>query len=132
MVCWGTDAIQPGKVAYVGCFYRFLQFYYNFHEVLNWSFPIEKDGRVSGGLKYQEGRLVVVGDVIRAVKKLRDDDTLTDSVRALLDQAAANWSAQLERYQTTNPGAMTWIAYSQGGVDAVAEVRRALLPPASA
>lgn len=69
---------------------------------------LHKDGRVSGGLKYDEGRLVVVR---AAMRKLRsgDDPALEDEL--------TKWQHQLDRYQNQEPRSMPWIAYSQGGVD---------------
>lgn len=67
---------------------------------------IHKDGRVTGGLKYQEGRLVEFGaDILTA--------------------AQIKWTQQLERYQVPECPSIPWIAYSQGGVDAIEQIRQA-------
>lgn len=78
---------------------------------------IHKDGQVTGGMKYQEGRLVVMGEVIRRIKK---GETPAD----VLDSLATRWTAQLAQYQSVERPTMAWVAYSQGGVDAIAEIRR--------
>lgn len=90
---------------------------------------LHKDGRVSGGLKYEEGRLVAFGNVRRALRRLPADAGLPDALAAILHAEAAEWHALLERHQSADRPAMTWLAYSQGGVDAVARMQRELLPP---
>lgn len=88
---------------------------------------IHKDGRVTGGLKYQEGRLVVLGSVIRQIRQLAQDDSLPDLLDGLLTAEAARWSAQLARYQAAERPAIIWVAYSQGGLDTVQEIQHGLL-----
>jgi hypothetical protein len=87
---------------------------------------IHKDGRVTGGLKYQEGRLVVLGAIIRQVKEL-PPAIPPDSLAAILTAEAAHWEADLARYRAAERPAIPWVAYSQGGVDTIGEIRRALL-----
>lgn len=79
---------------------------------------IHKDGQVTGGLKYEEGRLVVYGDLIRAAKQLDSADDFPATVTAM----QAKWEKQLARYQSQTPRSMPWVAYSQGGVDTLHEV----------
>ncbi len=74
---------------------------------------LHKDGRVSGGLKYDEGRLVVVR---AAMRKLRSSD------EPALEDELAKWQQQLDRYQNQEPRSMPWIAYSQGGVDTLKQL----------
>lgn len=88
---------------------------------------IHKDGRVTGGLKYQEGRLVVLGSVIRQIRQRAQEDTLPGLLDSILSAEAARWSAQLARYQAAERPAIAWVAYSQGGLDAVREIRHSLL-----
>lgn len=76
---------------------------------------IHKDGSVSGGLKYDEGRLVVLGDMLRW---LREVDPFTDeAVRAYLAEQAARWGKLLARHTGAERPSMPWVAYSQGGAD---------------
>lgn len=77
---------------------------------------IHKDGQVTGGLKYDEGRLVAVREIMRL---LRDPDTAPTTFEAQM----AHWQKQLARYQAQERQSMPWIAYSQGGVDVYAAVR---------
>lgn len=72
---------------------------------------VHKDGRVTGGLKYEEGRLVVIGDVIRYAKQH------PDNLHSTIITETQKWRSQLERHQSKDQPALTWIAYSQGGVD---------------
>lgn len=88
---------------------------------------IHKDGRVTGGLKYQEGRLVVLGSVIRQIRQRAQADSLPGLLDSILSAEAARWSAQLARYQAAERPAITWVAYSQGGLDTVQEIRHSLL-----
>lgn len=88
---------------------------------------IHKDGHVTGGLKYEEGRLVAFGNVRRQVKHLSPDANMTQAVSDIIAAEAATWAAELERHRAKERPAMTWIAYSQGGVDATGQLRRALL-----
>jgi hypothetical protein len=78
---------------------------------------IHKDGHVTGGLKYDEGRLVAVREIMR----LLDDDptNLPDA----FEEKAAGWQRQLARYRAQERPSMPWVAYNQGGVDVYAAVR---------
>lgn len=84
----------------------------------------DRDGRVTDGLKYQEGRLVVLSEVIRDLKGGRPRDAV--AIAALVAAAAERWGGQLSRHQASDNPALLWVAYSQGGVDAAAEIRRLL------
>jgi hypothetical protein len=82
---------------------------------------LHKDGSVSGGLKYDEGRLVALGDALRAARKAEPGLTPA-ALRLLLEGEQAKWQAQLARYLGQERRSMPWIAYSQGGVDMYAEM----------
>lgn len=84
----------------------------------------DRDGRVTDGLKYQEGRLVVLSEFIRDLKGGRPRDVM--AIAALLEAAAERWGGQLARHQASDHPAILWVAYSQGGVDAVTEIARLL------
>lgn len=86
---------------------------------------LHKDGRVTGGLKYQEGRLVVLGSLIRQLKQGTTAD-VTTALAASLTTEGEKWQAQLARYQAQARPAITWLAYCQGGVDTIAEIRQHL------
>lgn len=86
---------------------------------------VHKDGHVTGGLKYEEGRLVVFSNLIRRVKRLQSDDD-PDTLMIFLDTETDKWQQQLARYQADERPAITWVAYSQGGVDALESVRQIL------
>ncbi len=80
---------------------------------------LHKDGHVTGGMKYDEGRLVVLGAILRRLKQ--SDDSGTDLLGGLHDFVQAEqqrWQSQLQQHQNTEQPSMSWIAYSQGGVDA--------------
>lgn len=70
---------------------------------------IHKDGRVTGGMKYDEGRLVV----LQAARAWVDGD-----LPQRLDQELTRWRARL-----INATSVPWRAYYQGVVDALAELR---------
>lgn len=82
---------------------------------------LHKDGRVTGGLKYDEGRLVALMDLRRSVRKaeLIGDSNLASTIEAEIDR----WRRDLHRYQTAQRPSLSWIAYSQGGVDALQAIR---------
>ncbi|MFN7209476.1 MAG: hypothetical protein ACK4P1_03670 [Aggregatilineales bacterium] len=76
---------------------------------------VTKDGRVTDGLKYAEGRLVALCNLER---RLRAEE----AHEAALAAETAYWRALYERH-----AAMAWRAYAQGGWDACAECLNALL-----
>jgi hypothetical protein len=79
---------------------------------------LHKDGRVDGGLKYEEGRVIALRDLQRALRSAQDEPadgtSLTETARA----EHARWQADLEIYQGQGRP-LTWLAYAQGGVDAL-------------
>ncbi|MCB9436369.1 MAG: hypothetical protein H6673_05160 [Anaerolineales bacterium] len=72
---------------------------------------IHTDGQVTGGLKYEEGRLIVITTLRRQLKS--GDQDPQSMIEVLLNQ----WQQQLEHHIQQKPSSMPWIAYSQGGVD---------------
>lgn len=86
---------------------------------------IHKEGRVTGGLKYHEGRLVVLGEIIRQFKRMSPFDA--GEAAMILKNEGEKWQAQLARHQFKEQPAISWVAYSQGGVDAVTEIEALLL-----
>lgn len=80
---------------------------------------VHKSGQVTGGVKYDEGRMAAFSDLKRA---LRGGDSLAaDALRDLFTAQADRWQAQLERHQAQPQPSMPWVAYSQGGLDACRE-----------
>jgi hypothetical protein len=74
---------------------------------------IQKDGRVSGGLKYEEGRLVALQWVLRTLQK--QGDAGFSVIAAERDY----WLKALADVQAKSPPPILWVAYRQGGVDAL-------------
>jgi hypothetical protein len=84
---------------------------------------LHKDGRVSGGLKYLEGRLVALSELTRAVKQPGGDNLLAAAVPPLLDAFHDKWQRQLVQHQSNRPLSMPWVAYCQGGLDAICDIQ---------
>jgi hypothetical protein len=75
---------------------------------------LQRDGRVTGGVKYHEGRLVSYRALARTLGETPDD-----RVPEVLAEHAARWRADLERH--AGRGATQWAAYATGGLDAATE-----------
>ena len=73
---------------------------------------VHKDGRVTGGLKYQEGRLVALNGVRRLAH--RNDDLST-----ALDDLEEHWTAELDARRAEEHASPPWVAYATGGVEAI-------------
>lgn len=80
---------------------------------------VHKDGRVTGGLKYREGRLSAFAEA-RRLARARSD------IEAALTAQLQRWSDELERHRTSSPPSMAWVAYATGGFDASREALEAL------
>lgn len=82
---------------------------------------LQQDGRVTGGVKYDEGRLVALS---AARRKLRAAGKVTEpaAYRAELVRELETWRDALRDQQARERPAMPWLAYRQGGVDALDEV----------
>lgn len=78
---------------------------------------IHRDGRVTGGAKYAEGRLVALADLQRRLR---------GSAPAEFDSLARSelrqWNEELARHRSLPTPSLPWLAYRQGGCDALAEV----------
>ncbi len=81
---------------------------------------LHKDGRVTGGLKYDEGRLVALTAARRLVRKHLGDSA--DALHSVLSAEQDRWRRKLQIYRSAERPSMTWIAYYQGGVDALDEL----------
>jgi hypothetical protein len=75
---------------------------------------LDKAGRATSGAKYHEGCLVALRAARRLVQSA-DTALAPAQVQQLRDQWHANRSAQQARQQPSLP----WLAYTQGGVDAL-------------
>lgn len=79
---------------------------------------VHKDGRVTGGLKYHEGRL----NAFAELRRLAQDGRLDAATMAEVER---RWSGELSR-RSDEPSSPLWISYATGGVEAVEEARVAL------
>ena len=73
---------------------------------------VHKDGRVTGGLKYHEGRLVALNEVRRLAHRAHDLPTA-------LDDLEDHWTAELDVRRTAEHASPPWVAYATGGVEAI-------------
>lgn len=72
---------------------------------------VHKDGRVTGGLKYQEGRLHALAEA----RRLAGSDDLDSALQGLV----ARWQTELDRRRGSESPSLPWVAYATGGVEAV-------------
>lgn len=77
---------------------------------------VHKDGRVTGGLKYQEGRMSALAAVRRSVVG-------GEPPAEVLASAEAHWAADFETRRIASPSSPMWVSYATGGLDAVREAR---------
>ena len=75
---------------------------------------VHKDGRVTGGLKYQEGRLVALNEVRRLAHRSASTD-----LAGALDDLEGHWTAELDVRRTAEHASPPWVAYATGGVEAI-------------
>jgi hypothetical protein len=80
---------------------------------------LHKSGRVTGGLKYAEGRLVALTALHRRVRKPAPGDPA--ALAELLAAEHARWQQLLQTHQHAERPSLPWVAYAQGGVDALAQ-----------
>lgn len=80
---------------------------------------VHKDGRVTGGLKYREGRLSAFAEA-RRLARARSD------IEAALTAQLQRWSNELDRRRKSSTPSMAWVAYATGGFDASREALEAL------
>jgi len=79
---------------------------------------LHKDGRVTGGMKYDEGRLVALTTLWRIVSMREAWEPAI--LAAALEQEQSRWQAALQTYQNAEHPSIPGVAYNQGGVDAIA------------
>ena len=80
---------------------------------------IHKDGRVTGGLKYHEGKMNAYAEA----RRLSLDPANLDANMAAFRK---RWADELERRKTTEPSSPPWIAYATGGLEAADRTLAAL------
>jgi len=74
-----------------------------------------RDGRPVPGIKYHEGRWAALTEVARRCRRTGEDpEPVSVEVRA-------DWTAQLGRLRLRDAGP-DWIAYREGGIDALADL----------
>jgi hypothetical protein len=83
---------------------------------------LQQDGRVTGGMKYDEGRLVALSALRRRLREAGGGDP-----RPIVAQDLTTWQEALRAQQARERPAIQWIAYNQGGVDALEEVLRVII-----
>ncbi len=88
---------------------------------------IHTDGRVTGGAKYAEGRLVALADLQRRLRSAAADDSVSVWASEL-----RRWADDLDRLRAQDRPALPWLAYRQGGVDALEDVAPMSAAPSSA
>lgn len=76
---------------------------------------VHKDGRVTGGMKYYEGRMTAFAEARRAS---RGDQELEQALTVL----ARTWAAELEKRKGATDPSPPWVAYATGGAEALDEV----------
>ncbi len=93
---------------------------YALHTGAQTTCQLHKDGRVTGGLKYEEGRLVALTGARRIVRKVQD--TGNNALIDALQSERNRWRQTLLTYQSADRPSVMWVAYNQGGVDALDEL----------
>lgn len=79
---------------------------------------LHHDGRVTGGMKYDEGQLVALNAVRRRIRAAGETGEDLD-LGKLVAQDLAEWREALRVQQARERPSIQWVAYRQGGVDAL-------------
>ena len=77
---------------------------------------LHRDGRVTGGMKYHEGRLVAFRETERAVRNAGD--------RSAVEEIRDRWRAEFARRRDATRPSPPWVAYATGGLEAATEALR--------
>lgn len=77
---------------------------------------IQKDGRITGGLKYDEGRL----ETLQTFRRLISDHL--ENSPELIHAEVLRRQAQLEKFQQQDHPSIQWLAYWLGAVDMTHEI----------
>ncbi len=83
---------------------------------------LHKDGRITGGLKLAEGRMVALHTLIRLVRDAPVEADLT----ALVDAERSAWQQRRDEARRRTPSSLPWLAYAQGGIDACTDAHAIL------
>jgi hypothetical protein len=82
-------------------------------------------GRARDGgqaLKEAEGRMVALGNLLRSVRRLPPGDIDAETFTALTGNEADTWRALLARHRASPDPAPDWIAYAEGGLEAMEQL----------
>ncbi len=82
---------------------------------------VHRDGRVTGGITYHEGRLIALREAQNLIEG-STPDTLPSELVALRDR----WRNELETRRTGRINTPPWVAYATGGVDAATDLLAAI------
>jgi hypothetical protein len=77
---------------------------------------LQKDGRITGGLKYCEGQMAAL---YGAKKILMNPAPASEAIRLFIGALRDEWRRELANHQQKARPSMQWTAYWQGGVDAL-------------
>jgi hypothetical protein len=78
---------------------------------------LHRDGRVTGGLKYHEGRLIAFREASRAVAAA----ATAAEARHHLGAIHSRWQEEFEHRRDAAAPSPPWVAYATGGLDAAGE-----------
>jgi hypothetical protein len=81
---------------------------------------VHKDGRVTGGMKYQEGRMAAFAEARRLGASGSDD--LSDALATF----ERRWLDELEHRASAEQPSRPWVAYATGGAEAARAAGRVL------
>jgi hypothetical protein len=90
---------------------------------------LDRQGRIGGGAKYEEGRFAALRECRRAVAESAADAGNADLLLAV-DGCQDRWRKLLAIHEAKGAPSLDWVAYAQGGcdgcVEAAREMRRAI------
>lgn len=75
---------------------------------------LHKDGRVIGGFKYHEGRLIALAEMRRFLRRGGLDTQDLDAIEQ-------RWRVLLEQHRSSGVSSTMWVAYATGGLGAIRE-----------
>ncbi|MBW7885822.1 MAG: hypothetical protein H3C34_24960 [Caldilineaceae bacterium] len=78
---------------------------------------LHKSAETTDRLKYDEGQLVALHNIRRALQQI--EAWHPDTAQTLVEDERARWDRMLNTYRAAARPAPAWLAYSQGGLDAL-------------
>jgi hypothetical protein len=87
---------------------------------------LHKSGRVTGGLKYSEGKLVALKAIRRVLDQLHRGDLALAEVYQAFETNMAEQQQTFTRFEGKGTSATPWLAYASGELDAYETVREML------